>query len=64
MRATTYETVARLETPNYAAALHFARNVALFAAAPFVALAYVVAFPFVGLAALAWVAVRAASHTA
>ena len=31
-----------------------ARNVALFFAAPFVGLAYIVAFPFVGLGMLAW----------
>ncbi|HET7729381.1 MAG TPA: hypothetical protein VFK48_05050 [Usitatibacter sp.] len=36
----------------------YARDVALFAAAPFVALGYVLAFPFVGLALLAWVALR------
>lgn len=36
-----------------------ARNVALFFAAPFVGLAYIVAFPFVGMAMLAWMAGRA-----
>lgn len=35
------------------------RNVLMFVAAPLVALAYVIAGPFVGLAALAWFAVRA-----
>lgn len=35
-----------------------AMNVALFCAAPFVALGYVVAFPLVGLAMLAWMGVR------
>lgn len=38
------------------------KNVALFLAAPFVALAYVIAFPFVGLAMLAWFAARAAAR--
>ena len=42
-----------------AEALRFARNVALFVAAPFIGLAYALAFPFVGLGALAWLAVRA-----
>jgi hypothetical protein len=36
------------------------KNVALFFAAPFVALAYVILFPFVGLAMLAWIGARAA----
>jgi hypothetical protein len=58
--ATTYEAVARPTTPNYAEAARFARNIALFALAPLVALAYVLAFPFVGLAALGWIAIRAA----
>ena len=42
-----------------AAAAHFVRNVALLAAAPFIALVYVVAAPFAGLAMLAWFAARA-----
>ncbi len=42
-----------------ARAARFARNAALLAAAPFVALAYVVAAPFVGLGMLAWFAARA-----
>ena len=37
-----------------------ARNIALFIAAPFIGLAYALAFPFVGAGALVWVAVRAA----
>jgi hypothetical protein len=37
------------------------RNITLFVAAPFVALAYVIAFPFVGLVMLAWFAARAAA---
>ena len=36
------------------------RNVGLFFAAPFVGLAYAVAFPVVGAGALLWLAVRAA----
>jgi hypothetical protein len=46
-------------TANLAGAARFAKNVALFAAAPFIGLAYAAAFPFVGLAVLAWYAVRA-----
>jgi hypothetical protein len=38
--------------------LNAVRNVALFVAAPFIALAYVVLFPFVGLATLAWAALH------
>lgn len=37
-----------------------AKNVALFAAAPFIGLAYIVLFPFVGLAMLAWMGAKAA----
>lgn len=58
--ATTYEAVTRPITPTCAEAARFARNVALFAFAPLVALVYVLALPFVGLAALGWIAVRAA----
>jgi hypothetical protein len=54
----TFETVA-LPANTVANVLRCARNVALFAAAPFIGLAYALAFPFVGVAALAWVAVRA-----
>jgi len=35
------------------------KNTALFFAAPFVGLAYILAFPFVGLGMLAWIGVRA-----
>lgn len=35
------------------------RNVALFFAAPFIGLAYLLAFPFVGLALIAWVTAKA-----
>jgi hypothetical protein len=36
------------------------KNVALFFAAPFIGLAYLLAFPFVGFAMLAWIAAKAA----
>ena len=36
------------------------KNVALFAAAPFIGLAYAAAFPFVAVGALAWIGARAA----
>jgi hypothetical protein len=36
------------------------KNVALFFAAPFIGLAYLLAFPFVGFGMLVWVAVKAA----
>ncbi len=36
-----------------------AKNIALFFAAPFIALAYVVAMPFVGLGTIAWLAAKA-----
>jgi CheY-like chemotaxis protein len=44
-------------TPNRA--LRFIKNVALFLAAPFVGLAYILAFPIVGLGMLAWTAIQA-----
>ena len=59
MRTTTltYEGPA-LETHTAANVVAFARNVALFAAAPFIGLAYALAFPLVGAVALAWLAVK------
>ena len=42
--------------PNFA---RFVKNVALFLAAPFVGLAYILAFPIVGLGMLVWMAVEA-----
>jgi len=36
----------------------FGKNVVLFIAAPFVGLVYVIAFPFVGVAVLAWMGAR------
>jgi CheY-like chemotaxis protein len=41
------------------AAARFARNIALFFAAPFVGLAYILTFPIVGLGMLAWTAIQA-----
>ena len=68
---TTYEAfagnapAARAEYATTAAnAVRCARNVCLFAAAPFIGLVYVVALPFVGLALLAWMAVKAACKPA
>ena len=37
-----------------------AKNVALFLAAPFIGLVYLITFPFVGIALLAWMAAKAA----
>lgn len=38
------------------------KNIALFFAAPFVALAYIIVFPFVGLCMLAWIGIKAATR--
>jgi hypothetical protein len=54
MRVATYTPT--VYTPAWN--LNAVRNVALFVAAPFIALAYVVLFPFVGLATLAWMALH------
>ena len=51
------ETTAEPSAPNHA--LRFIKNVALFLAAPFVGLAYILAFPVVGLGMLAWMAIQA-----
>ncbi|TAK83813.1 MAG: response regulator [Betaproteobacteria bacterium] len=40
----------------------FIKNVGLFIAAPFIGLAYVVAFPFIGLGLLGWLAIKALAH--
>ena len=56
MRATTL-TLARIDFEGPA---RLARNALLFAAAPFIGLAYVIAAPFVGLGVLAWMAAHAA----
>jgi CheY-like chemotaxis protein len=43
-------------------ALLFAKNVGLFIAAPFIGLAYVMAFPFIGLGLLVWLALKPRGH--
>lgn len=57
---------ARMEWPETSVAtpaanpvLRFIKNVALFLAAPFVGLAYILTFPIVGLGMLAWTAIQA-----
>ena len=42
-----------------AGALKFARNIALFVAAPFIGLAYAAAFPFVAVGLIGWYGARA-----
>ena len=54
-----YEGLAGLE-----AAVKVVKNVALFAAAPFIGLAYAAAFPFVAVGMLAWYGVCAARKRA
>ena len=54
---TLHEPTTEPSTPNRA--LRFIKNVALFLAAPFVGLAYILAFPIVGLGMLAWTAIQA-----
>ncbi|HUK05243.1 MAG TPA: hypothetical protein VLV90_09215 [Burkholderiales bacterium] len=44
---------------DLAAAAKVVKNVALFAAAPFIGLAYAAAFPFVAVGLIAWYGVRA-----
>jgi CheY-like chemotaxis protein len=51
------EPAAEPSAPNRA--LRFIKDVALFLAAPFVGLAYILAFPIVGLGMLAWTAIQA-----
>jgi len=51
------EPIAETTAPN--PALRVIKNVALFLAAPFIGLAYILAFPVVGLGMLAWMAVQA-----
>ena len=61
MRAATYTPNLFTTTWNVTGRtplLRYARNVAIFVLAPFVGLAYAVAFPFVGLGMLAWMAVK------
>lgn len=45
-------------------ALLFAKNVGLFIAAPFIGLAYAVAFPFIGLGMLVWLVLKPRGHRA
>lgn len=49
-------------TEALAAPASFAKNVGLFIAAPFIGLAYVLAFPFIGLGVLGWLAIKALRH--
>ena len=49
---------------DYAGAAKVAKNIILFAAAPFIGLAYAAAFPFVAVGMLAWYGVRAARKRA
>ncbi len=44
---------------DLAGAAKVAKNIALFAAAPFIGLAYAAAFPFVAVGMIAWYAARA-----
>jgi hypothetical protein len=58
--AAPFEVLGRPETALVpAAAVRFLRNAALFAAAPFIGLAYALAFPFIGFGALVWLGARA-----
>jgi len=41
----------------------FAKNVALFIASPFIGLAYVLTFPFIGLGIMAWVGIKALKNS-
>ena len=52
VRGYGYTGYAGARPAELAGAIKFAKNVALFAAAPFIGLAYAAAFPFVGLALL------------
>jgi hypothetical protein len=49
---------------DYAGLAKVAKNVALFAAAPFIGLAYAAAFPFVAVGMLAWFGSRALTKKA
>ena len=57
--APTVQTVTVAETSALNTVVHFTKNVALFLAAPFVGLAYILTFPIVGLGMLAWTAIQA-----
>ncbi|MDH3321086.1 MAG: hypothetical protein OEO84_15555 [Betaproteobacteria bacterium] len=64
LRGYGYAGYAGVRPVNLAGAARFAKNVALFVAAPFIGLAYAAAFPFVAAAMLAWYGVRAARKRA
>ena len=53
-----------LDFTGLAGAARVAKNIVLFAAAPFIGLAYAAAFPFVAVGMLGWFAVRAARRRA
>lgn len=50
------------KTEERGGALLFAKNVGLFIAAPFIGLAYALAFPFIGFGMLVWVALKPRRH--
>jgi len=60
VRGYGYTGYAGARPAELAGAIKFAKNVALFAAAPFIGLAYAAAFPFVAVGMLAWYGIRAA----
>lgn len=53
-------TVREYGTTDYTVAVKVLKNIALFAAAPFIGLAYAAAFPFVAVGMIAWYGLRAA----
>ena len=59
-----YAGYAGVRPAGLAGAARFVKNVVLFAAAPFIGLAYAAAFPFVAIGMLVWVGVRAARKRA
>ncbi len=59
VRGYGYTAYAGARPAELAGAIKFVKNVALFAAAPFIGLAYAVAFPFVAVGMIAWYAGRA-----
>jgi len=60
--AAAEEAPAAIEAAEPAAKQSQLKNIALFFAAPFIGLAYIVAMPFVGFAMLAWLALGAAAR--
>ena len=64
VRGYGYTAYAGIRLAGLAGAARFAKNVALFAAAPFIGLVYAAAFPFVAVGMLAWYGVRAARKRA